>query len=116
MPQSNYDIQGIDVEYGPDKGLPPAATLAGKVTQLDTLASQIKLNRTEGRLNCADGSMKVNLGFKEPFFGIAYSDFDRNSACYAQGTGNLLVTLELPLKGCGTRQVRNSECFFVFCI
>jgi hypothetical protein len=107
VPQSNYDIQGNNVEYeGNPKDLPPSATLAGKVTQLDTLATQIKLNRTQANLNCADGSMKVHLGFKEPFFGIAYSDFDRNSACYAQGTGNLLVTLELPLKGCGTRQVR----------
>ena len=102
-PQSNYAIQGIDQEY--TEGLPPKATLDGKVTELDTLQPTIKLNRTQAVLNCAAGSMHVELQFKEPFYGIAYSDFDRNSACYARGNGLPTVTLELPLKGCGTRQV-----------
>lgn len=106
-PQSTYELQGNDIDYTGHVGLPQTATLAGKVTQLDTLEPQIKLNRTAAALNCADGSMKIHLSFKKPFFGIAYSDFDRNSACFAQGTGTDVVTMELPLKGCGTRQVRN---------
>lgn len=45
------------------------------------------------------------MKFTEPFFGLAYADFDRNSACQTLGKGELSVRLELPLKGCGTRQV-----------
>lgn len=45
------------------------------------------------------------MKFTEPFFGLAYADFDRNSACQTLGKGDLSVRLELPLKGCGTRQV-----------
>jgi hypothetical protein len=105
--QSNYALQAIDVEYG--NGLPQTATLDGKVTELDTLQPQINLNRTSAVLNCAAGSMHVQLKFKQPFYGIAYSDFDRNSACYTQGTGDITATLELPLKGCGTKQVDNAN-------
>lgn len=47
------------------------------------------------------------MKFNEPFFGLAYADFDRNSACQVLGKGELNVRLELPLKGCGTRQVSN---------
>lgn len=101
--QSNYALQAIDVPY--EEGLPQTATLAGKVTELDSLQPEIHLNRTMAILNCASGSMHVELKFKRPFYGIAYADFDRNSACYSQGTGDLVVTLELPLKGCGTKQV-----------
>ncbi|XP_021947825.1 uncharacterized protein LOC110845675 isoform X2 [Folsomia candida] len=100
--QSNYALQAIDVEYG--NGLPPTATLDGKVTELDSLKPQISLNRTSADLNCAAGSMHVQLKFKQPFYGIAYSDFDRYSACHTQGTGDLTGVLELPLKGCGTKQ------------
>lgn len=45
------------------------------------------------------------MRFTEPFFGLAYADFDRNSACQTLGKGDLSVRLELPLKGCGTKQV-----------
>lgn len=45
------------------------------------------------------------MKFNEPFFGIVYADFDRNSACQVAGSGNLTYHLELPLKGCGTVQV-----------
>lgn len=101
--QSNYALQALDVEYG--SGLPQTATLDGKVTELDTLKPQISLNRTSAVLNCAAGSMHVQLKFKQPFYGIAYSDFDRNSACFTQGSGDITATLEFPLKGCGTKQV-----------
>jgi hypothetical protein len=111
--QSNYALQAIDVEYG-NAGLPPTAILDGKVTELDTLKSQVSLNRTSADLNCAAGSMLVQLKFKEPFYGIAYSDFDRNSACHTQGAGDITAVLELPLKGCGTKQVsRFSHTFLI---
>lgn len=45
------------------------------------------------------------MRFTEPFYGLAYADFDRNSACQTLGKGELSVRLELPLKGCGTKQV-----------
>lgn len=45
------------------------------------------------------------MKFNEPFFGIAYADYDRNSACQIRGKGELSYKLELPLKGCGTKQV-----------
>lgn len=48
---------------------------------------------------------QVELKFNDPFFGIAYADYDRNSACQLAGKGSLSYKLELPLKGCGTRQV-----------
>jgi hypothetical protein len=54
--------------------------------------------------------MQVELKFKEPFFGIAYADFDRNSACQVVGKGAISYTLELPLKGCGTKQVGPLGC------
>jgi hypothetical protein len=102
--QSNYANQANDVAYIGD-GLPDSATLDGKVTKLDDLSSVIFLNRTKGTLNCGAGSMQVELKFNEPFFGIAYADFDRNSACQVVGKGAISYTLELPLKGCGTKQV-----------
>lgn len=45
------------------------------------------------------------MKFKEPFYGTVYADFDRNSACQISGNGALKYDLELPLKGCGTKQV-----------
>lgn len=101
--QSNYDLQAVDIHYG--DGLPPTAVLAGKVTELDTLQPEIKLNRTMAVLNCASGFMHIELRFKEPFYGLVYADFDRNSACYGTGTGDTVTVLEIPLKGCGTKQV-----------
>lgn len=101
--QSNYDSQANSVEYI-GNGLPPSATLDGKVTKLDDLSPEITLNRTKGTLYCGSGSMDITLKFKEPFFGIAYADFDRNSACQVAGKGATTYRLELPLKGCGTIQ------------
>ncbi|GBP08328.1 hypothetical protein EVAR_78800_1 [Eumeta japonica] len=51
-----------------------------------------------------DVYVNVELKFNEKFYGIAYADFDRNSACQVAGKGALSYRLELPLKGCGTRQ------------
>nr|CAD7574017.1 unnamed protein product [Timema californicum] len=103
LAQSNYASQANDIEYIGD-GLPDSATLDGKVTKLDDLSPVIFLNRTKAYLNCGAGSMQVDLKFNEKFFGIAYADFNRNSACQVVGKGALSYKLELPLKGCGTKQ------------
>lgn len=107
LTQSNYDLQAVDTGYG--EGLPPTAVLAGKVTELDTIQPEIKLNRTMAVLNCASGFMHIELRFKEPFYGLVYADFDRNSACYSAGSGDSMTILEIPLKGCGTRQVSRKK-------
>lgn len=97
LSQSNYASQGNSIEYQP--GLPPSTVLDGKVTKLDDISSVIFLNRTDAQLNCGQGSMQVELKFKEPFYGVAYADFDRNSACMFKGRGDTIAKLELPLKG-----------------
>lgn len=101
--QSNYASHANNIEYQ-GEGLPEEATLDGKVTKLDDLSPIIFLNRTKAALNCGAGSMQVDLKFNERFFGIAYANFDRNSACQVLGKGDLSYRLELPLKGCGTKQ------------
>ncbi|CAH0558697.1 unnamed protein product [Brassicogethes aeneus] len=101
--QSNYADQANNIEYV-GEGLPDQATLDGKVTKLDDLSPVIFLNRTKAVLNCAAGSMQIDLKFNDKFYGIAYADFDRNSACQVYGNGGLNYKLELPLKGCGTKQ------------
>ncbi|XP_050663829.1 titin isoform X2 [Leptidea sinapis] len=101
--QSNYGSQANNIEYQGD-GLPEQTILDGKVTKLDDLSPVIFLNRTRASLNCAAGSMQMELKFKEKFYGIAYADFDRNSACQVVGKGATSYKLELPLKGCGTKQ------------
>ncbi|KAL1506227.1 hypothetical protein ABEB36_005624 [Hypothenemus hampei] len=103
FPQSNYADQANNVAYI-GEGLPPEAVLGGKITQLDDLSPEINLNKTKADLNCAAGSMQVEMKFKEPFYGTVYADFDRNSACRVTGKGALKYFLELPLKGCGTKQ------------
>ncbi|XP_055695417.1 uncharacterized protein LOC129797124 [Lutzomyia longipalpis] len=103
LAQSNYASHANNVEYQ-GEGLPEEATLDGKVTKLDDLSPIIFLNRTKAALNCGAGSMQVDLKFNEKFYGIAYADFDRNSACQILGKGDLSYKLELPLKGCGTKQ------------
>ncbi|KYQ57514.1 hypothetical protein ALC60_03476 [Trachymyrmex zeteki] len=102
LSQSNYASQGNSIEYQP--GLPPSTVLDGKVTKLDDISPIIFLNRTKAYLNCGQGSMEVELKFEEPFYGVAYADFDRNSACIFKGRGATTAKLELPLKGCGTKQ------------
>lgn len=95
--QSNYASQGNSIEYQP--GLPPSTVLDGKVTKLDDISPMIFLNRTKAHLNCGQGSMQVELKFDEAFYGLAYADFDRNSACMVRGNGANSTILELPLKG-----------------
>lgn len=56
--QSNYADQANSIGYQ-GEGLPPEATLDGKVTKLDDLSPVIFLNRTKAALNCAAGSMLV---------------------------------------------------------
>lgn len=97
LSQSNYASQGNSIEYQP--GLPPSTVLDGKVTKLDDILPIIFLNRTKASLNCGQGSMEVELKFEEPFYGVAYADFDRNSACIFKGRGATTAKLELPLKG-----------------
>lgn len=97
LAQSNYASQGNSIEYSP--GLPPSTVLDGKVTKLDDISPVIFLNRTEAHLNCGQGSMEIELRFHEPFYGVAYADFDRNSACMVRGNGANTSQLELPLKG-----------------
>ncbi|KAF9795607.1 hypothetical protein SFRURICE_004979 [Spodoptera frugiperda] len=105
--QSNYGSQANNIEYQ-GEGLPEQTVLDGKVyhtthglpstnwgrpqgtaasltdgsqvTKLDDLSPVIFLNRTKAALNCAAGAMQV------------------------QGKGALSYKLELPLKGCGTKQ------------
>lgn len=109
LSQSNYASQGNSIEYQP--GLPPSTVLDGKVTKLDDISPIIFLNRTKAYLNCGQGSMQVELKFEEPFYGVAYADFDRNSACIFKGRGATTAKLELPLKGIYLRTV----CFALSC-
>ncbi|XP_053694701.1 uncharacterized protein LOC128742383 [Sabethes cyaneus] len=101
--QSNYASHANSIEYQ-GEGLPEEATLDGKVTKLDDLSPIIFLNRTKAALNCAAGSMQVELKFNEKFYGTAYANFDRTSACQITGKGDTSYSIELPLKGCGTKQ------------
>ncbi|KNC23589.1 hypothetical protein FF38_09116 [Lucilia cuprina] len=101
--QSNYVQHGDSGNYTTN-GLPEEATLDGKVTKLDDISPLIFLNRTKAALNCAAGSMQVDMKFNEPFHGIIQADYDRSSACRVNGKGALTYRLELPLKGCGTLQ------------
>ncbi|XP_050543026.1 uncharacterized protein LOC126906517 [Daktulosphaira vitifoliae] len=103
--QSNYDQIENSIAYpSPEKGLPESTVLDGKVTKLDELSPVIFLNRTKAALNCAAGYMQIELKFEEPFYGRAYADFDRSSACTVTGKGNNTARIDLPLKGCGTKQ------------
>ncbi|KAJ8672823.1 hypothetical protein QAD02_004083 [Eretmocerus hayati] len=95
---------GNRLDQKDNTGLPIYTTLNGSVTNLNDILSSIKLNRTQAFLNCSQGSMQVELQFQEPFYGLAYADFDRNSACLTKGRGLDTARIELPLKGCGTIQ------------
>ena len=104
---SNYAKQAISLSYNESgDGLPLFGTLNGTVTELDTINSTIALNRTNAELGCSSGFMNIKLKFQRPFYGIVYADFDRNSACKITGNGKLEDTIQLPLKGCGTLQVK----------
>ena len=51
--------------------------------------------------------MIVKINFTEPFRGVGYADYDRSSPCKFYGDGGRYYEMRLPLKGCGTKQVRN---------
>lgn len=103
VPQSNYDQQALSTNIQ-DVGLNQFATLNGTVTELDTISSSISLNRTQANLNCSTGFMNIKLTFQQQFYGIVYADFDRNSACKVNGNGEEETVIDIPLKGCGTKQ------------
>jgi len=104
VPQSNYDQQALSVQSEEGAGIPEFATLNGTVTELDKISDSILLNRTQASLNCSTGFMNINLGFQQQFYGIVYADYDRNSACKVSGNGEENTVIEIPLKGCGTKQ------------
>ena len=101
---TNYNQQAISINYE-GEGLPTHGTLNGTVIELDALLPTIALNKTEAYLECSSGFMNIKLNFKQPFYGIVYADYDRNSACKIGGNGKEEETIKLPLKGCGTVQV-----------
>lgn len=82
-----------------EKGLHTYTKLNGSLANLDHILDTIKLNRTTAYLNCSQGFMQVDLKFMEPFYGIAYADYDRNSACITKGRGLSTARIEMPLKG-----------------
>merc|ERR1719278_1416271 len=112
VPQSNYNLQNLDVDLDPEEGsgIPEFGTLDGIVTELDTISSSIKLSRTNASLNCASGYMHIDLKFQQKFFGIVYAQKDRNSACKVAGKGEETAKIDIPLKGCGTQQ-QNTRVF-----
>ncbi|XP_076042621.1 zona pellucida domain protein papillote [Oratosquilla oratoria] len=81
------------------------AVIDGKNTVLDNIGPTIYTNRTTTHLNCAAGSMLVDIEFKEDFYGLIYPNGSRNSACRSFGNGKRKYHLDLPLKGCGTQRV-----------
>ena len=81
----------------------------------DKISSKIELNRTDASLNCASGFMSIDLQFRQKFYGIVYAQLDRNSACKVSGNGEETAKIQIPLKGCGTKQVRATKLFwFIF--
>ncbi|XP_037073730.1 verprolin-like [Pollicipes pollicipes] len=106
-----HQVSGQTEELGPNyigqEGKPPlpeTALLNGKVVELDELGDIIYLNRSSANLNCADGNMQIDVNFKQPFNGIIYANFDRTSPCTWHGNGKTSYHVELPLRGCGTKQ------------
>lgn len=95
-------------QYIGEENLSPiqqTAVIGGASRDLDKIGPKIYTNRTNTTLNCASGSMLVDVEFNEPFFGIIYPNGSRNSACRVQGNGKTKYHLDLPLKGCGTNRV-----------
>ena len=79
----------------------------------DKISSKIELNRTDASLNCASGFMSIDLQFRQKFYGIVYAQLDRNSACKVSGNGEETAKIQIPLKGCGTKQVRATTLFWL---
>lgn len=82
--------------------------IGGETRDLDKIGPTIYTNRTTTTLNCASGYMNIVVHFNEPFFGIIYPNGSRTSACLTHGTGDTEYTINLPLKGCGTKRVRRT--------
>ena len=53
--------------------------------------------------------MSIDLQFRQKFYGIVYAQLDRNSACKVSGNGEETAKIQIPLKGCGTKQVRATK-------
>lgn len=68
------------------------------------LSSEMFTNKTKAFMSCETGKMVVKLNFSEPFRGVAYADYDKQSACNIIGDGDTYYELRLPLKGCGTKE------------
>ncbi|XP_071549615.1 uncharacterized protein pot [Panulirus ornatus] len=95
-------------QYIGEENLSPiqqTAVIDGATRDLDQIGPKIYTERTNTTLNCASGSMLVDVAFRDPFYGIIYPNGSRNSACRIQGQGKTKYHLELPLKGCGTDRV-----------
>lgn len=101
---------GNSIEEVDSIGLPIYTTLNGSVTNLNEILPSIHLNRTKAFLNCSQGSMQVELMFQEPFYGLAYADFDRYSACMTKGRGLDTARIELPLKGTYRLEIIYLDC------
>ncbi|KAA0185299.1 hypothetical protein HAZT_HAZT005209 [Hyalella azteca] len=85
--------------------IPSVISVDGLNRNLDEIGPAIYTNKTTTYLNCAAGSMFVDIEFKDPFFGIIYPNGSRQSACFTHGSGEKKYHLELPLKGCGTTRI-----------
>jgi len=103
-PKNNYEKQAKSVHFANDSALPATGTLDGVVTELDNIPDNIRLNKTDARLDCSSGYMNIALTFEQPFYGLVYAHPDRNGACKVLGNGKTTEIIQLPLKGCGTRQ------------
>jgi len=101
--QSNYNQQIISRNYT-DESVQERAIINGTVVELGDLKDTILLNRTQAYLNCSAGFMNLALTFEQSFYGIIYAKDDRNSACRVEGEGKDKIQIDVPLKGCGTKQ------------
>lgn len=101
-------LASCNAQYLGEEELNPlqqTAYIDGKTRDLDKIGHMIYTNRTTTTLNCASGFMNIVVDFNEPFFGIIYPNGSRTSACLTHGTGDSEYTINLPLKGCGTKRV-----------
>jgi len=67
-------------------------------------SAEMITNRTRAQVLCETGEILVKINFTEPFHGVAYADFNRQSPCRLFGEGGQYYEMKLPLKGCGTKQ------------
>ncbi|XP_076342645.1 uncharacterized protein LOC143242916 [Tachypleus tridentatus] len=71
----------------------------------DDLNSEIVTNKTRAYLSCESGEMVVTINFTEPYQGVTYTDNNRSSPCKFYGDGRRHYQIQIPLRGCGTKQV-----------